>query len=612
MKALRKPKTILLIVLSLLLLGAVLVARAAPSVVRCYLVKWSALDNIAPNVYVDPDMPESQGQTLLSSLADARERVAALYGECEAKPTIIAGHTMEVMKTYGGNSYNRAGRAYLTSVAAFSVLGPNGTRNLDILAHALGHAELDARIGHANKSRVPNWFDEGLAVQFDDRYSEAEWRARTDDGRTAPDVDEMDIITHDDWLGYATAGHEVRRWLDIVGQTGFFTLLEALKEGAEFQEMYRSIERAHASTAPEPTPTVAPTAEATAAPQPPTTVSQTVEATIPPQPVCAPTSGDYWPTEAWRTFAPGDQGMDAAALEQLVEIAGENVAYVIARNGYVVAEHYPPDFPESYSHHIHSCTKSVTSILIGIALQQGIVGGVDDNILDYFPEYEFELVDERKRAITLHHILSMSSGLDWRGGIGGSDVDGMLPTLDWVQYTLDRPMAREPGSEFNYNSGGTHLLSAIIQRALEMTTESYAREELFGPLGISELRWDYYVSPKGVTPGAWGLFLSARDMAKIGHLYLNQGCWEGEQIVSPDWVRESTRAHIAGPNSNVDYGYQWWLPKQYARDVYQARGWYGDHYAFITVVPDLDLVLVFAGERPGDDAVEYIIQAAIP
>jgi hypothetical protein len=237
-----------LIAVSLLLLVAALVAVIAPDVTRCYLVRWSALDNIAPHVYVDPGMPESQGQTLLSSLAEGRERVAALYGEYSANPTIIAGHTMEVMKAYGGNSYNRAGRAYLTPVANFIVLGPDGTRSLDILSHELAHVEFSTRIGHRNRSRVPNWFDEGLAVQFDDRYSEAEWRTLTDDGRTAPDLDHKGIITHDDRLGYATAKHEVRRWLDIVGQEGFFTLLTAIRNGDEFQEAYRSIEQAYTTT----------------------------------------------------------------------------------------------------------------------------------------------------------------------------------------------------------------------------------------------------------------------------------------------------------------------------------------------------------------------------
>jgi hypothetical protein len=236
-------KRLLLVGIALLLIIAVLVVRAAPAVARCYVVRWSALDNIAPNLYVDPNMPESQRQVLLSSLPDAKARVATLYGEYTADPVIIAGHTMDVMKTYGENSYNWSGRTCLTPVASFIILGPKGVRSIDILAHELAHVELSVRIGHQNRDEIPNWFDEGLAVQFDDRYSEAEWRTRTDNGKLAPDVDQMDIIKYDDWLEYATAKHEVRRWLDIVGQEGFLELLEAIRDGNGFQETYHSIEQ---------------------------------------------------------------------------------------------------------------------------------------------------------------------------------------------------------------------------------------------------------------------------------------------------------------------------------------------------------------------------------
>jgi hypothetical protein len=227
-----------------LLAGAGFSRLASHEIVRCYLVRWSDLDNIAPNLYVDPTMPESQRQILQSSLADAKERVAVLYGEYTADPVIIAGHTMEVMEVYGGNVYNRAGRAYFTPIAAFIILGPSGLLSVDVLSHELAHVEFSARIGYWHRGEIPNWFDEGLAVQFEERYSEAEWQARTDNGRTAPALDQIGIIRHDDWLKYATAKHEVRRWLDIVGQEGFGALLQAIRNGNEFQETYNRIEQA--------------------------------------------------------------------------------------------------------------------------------------------------------------------------------------------------------------------------------------------------------------------------------------------------------------------------------------------------------------------------------
>jgi hypothetical protein len=191
MKSSKRVKKILLASVLLLFVGAVFSKLASHEIIRCYLVRWSDLDNMAPNLYVDPNMPEPQRQILLSSLADAKERVATLYGEYTADPVIIAGHTMEVMKAYGGNSYNRAGRTYLTLVETFIILGPDGVLNVDVLSHELAHVEFSARIGHRNRDEVPNWFDEGLAVQFDDRYSEAEWQTRTDNGRTAPDLDQI-------------------------------------------------------------------------------------------------------------------------------------------------------------------------------------------------------------------------------------------------------------------------------------------------------------------------------------------------------------------------------------------------------------------------------------
>jgi hypothetical protein len=231
-------KKILLASALLMLVGVAGAKLAIHPMVRCYLVSWSGLDRIAPNVYVDPNMPEPQRQILLSLLTDAKARVVTLYGEYTAQPVIIAGHTLEVMKTYGGSSENHAGRTRLTPIAAFIILGPNGVSSPDVLSHELAHVEFSTRIGHGNRSKIPAWFDEGLAVQFDDRYSESEWQARTDSGKTAPTLDQMGVIAHNDWLKYATAKHEVRRWLDAVGQDDFLTFLKSIRSGAAFQETY--------------------------------------------------------------------------------------------------------------------------------------------------------------------------------------------------------------------------------------------------------------------------------------------------------------------------------------------------------------------------------------
>lgn len=242
MKISKHTRNLLWIFVTLvLLLGTVIYQIAPNGLLCCYFVRWSDLDEIAPNIYVDQTMPAAQREILLASITSAKERIASLYGEYTASPVIIAGHTIDVMEVYGGNSYNRAGRAYLTLTSAFIVLGPNGISDIDILSHELAHIEFSKRIGHLNWKKVPNWFDEGLAVQFDHRYTEEEWQRRTNNGETAPDVRQMGIIRHDDWLGYAAAKHEVSRWLEIVGQEGFQDLLDALQSGDKIDDIYNDL-----------------------------------------------------------------------------------------------------------------------------------------------------------------------------------------------------------------------------------------------------------------------------------------------------------------------------------------------------------------------------------
>jgi hypothetical protein len=242
----RLRRWILLLIAALLMVVA-LGVLLAPHVLRSYLVRWSGMQRLAPYVYIDPDMSESRQELFLAVLVNARGRVEGLYGEMTAHPTIIAGHSMDVMAVYGGNTYNRAGKTLSSAAATFIILGPQGVRDVNILAHELAHAEFFARIGYLNRSSVPNWFDEGLAVQVDERISLDSWRLGTDNGRTAPELSQMGVIRHDDWLGYATAKYEVRRWLDLVGLQGLLHLIESINHGAEFYQIYRSIEEAHTS-----------------------------------------------------------------------------------------------------------------------------------------------------------------------------------------------------------------------------------------------------------------------------------------------------------------------------------------------------------------------------
>ena len=191
----------------------------------------------------------------------------------------------------------------------------------------------------------------------------------------------------------------------------------------------------------------------------------------------------------------------------------------------------------------------------------------------------------------------MTSGLDWSDG---EDISVMVRGRDWPRYVLDRPMAEEPGIRFNYNSGNTHVLSAIIQETSGISTLDFARKYLFDPLGISDVEWE--TDPSGIPVGGWGLWMRPRDMAKLGHLYLNEGAWDGRQIIPVDWVRESTEEHLQVEEPvepwDLYYGYGWWL---HGFGAYAAHGRGGQ---FVFVIPDLDVVVVFTSWLPESEFVQ--------
>jgi hypothetical protein len=241
-KKTKKRNVTIIVLILLILFGIGLFWLSRHPVVRCYFVPLSNLDTIDTNVYVQGDMVADQKIFLLQAISDAKDHISNLYGEYQASPIIIAGKTMDVMVEYGGNAYNSIGRTYLTAFGAYIVLGPDGISNPDVIAHEMAHAELAHRIGKNMANQLPDWFDEGLALQFDDRFSEADWQIKTENGKNVPSLDEISSIRYDDWLGYATAKHEVGRWLDIVGQDGLRVLLNSLQQGEDFYSTYRTLE----------------------------------------------------------------------------------------------------------------------------------------------------------------------------------------------------------------------------------------------------------------------------------------------------------------------------------------------------------------------------------
>lgn len=259
----------------------------------------------------------------------------------------------------------------------------------------------------------------------------------------------------------------------------------------------------------------------------------------------------------------------------------------------VTAHFYPYD--PAVKHDIRSIAKSVMSILVGIALDEGLITSVNQPVLDFFPTRTITNRDGRKQDITIEHLLTMTSGLAQTDG----DTGLMAQSPDWVQYTLEGPMAAAPGAVFNYSTGNYHLLSAIVQQVAGMSALDYARQKLFGPLGISDVQWAS--DPQGITTGGMGLRLTVDDLVKLGQLYLQKGIWNGQQIVSPAWVEISTTPYTD------HYGYGWWIEAKY----FFAAG-YGGRLVF--VVPEYDLVAVIVGGFPtsGNIAAQLLEQFIIP
>lgn len=318
--------------------------------------------------------------------------------------------------------------------------------------------------------------------------------------------------------------------------------------------------------------------------------------------------GEYWPTEAWRTCAPEEVDMDPVKLKELneeirvlLEIEVDVHSIIIVRKGYIVAEQY---YSEYYGpadpHSIHSCTKSITSALLGISLRQGFLSSVNEKIIDFFPEYKIENLSEDKKKITVEHLLTMSSGLDWHE-IEYPYGDSRNTFRQWyddgakVKFVLDRPTIAPPGEVFAYSSGSSHVLSALVKKLTGVRADSFAMEHLLSPIGIDEIYWP--TDDQGVPLGGSGARLTPRDMARFGYLYLKMGNWDGKQIVPEVWVERSQQKHMARayiPDSY--YGYQFWVSDY---GTYSAVGFQGQ---WITIVPEHDLVVVFNNKlAEGDD-----------
>jgi len=269
----------------------------------------------------------------------------------------------------------------------------------------------------------------------------------------------------------------------------------------------------------------------------------------------------------------------------------------VVRNGYIVADAAVHPYRLGSKHIIHSCTKSIVSALVGIAIEEGHIEGVHQPLVLLLPSRSMANLDPRKERLTLEHLLTMTSGLDCRDSYlyRWEGLERMRASNDWTQFVLDLPMAESPGSTFEYCNGASFLLSAIIQQATGMSTLEYAREHLFGPLGITDVDWP--TSPRGIQIG-WGeIRMTPHDMAKVAFLYLRKGQWEGKQVVPAAWVEDSTRKHTDATMQD-GYGYQWWVAGAEYPAIYMALGYRGQ---FMFVVPERELVVVFTSDLEDRD-----------
>jgi CubicO group peptidase (beta-lactamase class C family) len=238
---------------------------------------------------------------------------------------------------------------------------------------------------------------------------------------------------------------------------------------------------------------------------------------------------------------------------------------LIVRNGYIVLDAYFYPYDEKDIHDVASVTKSVTSALVGVVMNEGKLSSLSQPVLSFFPG-SIANNDERKQKLTIEHLMSMTSGLQCEPRKNELTLLQMKESADWVKFMLDLPMADEPGRKFVYCSGGMHLLSGIVTRATNQTASEYARWSLFAPLGIRGVRWPS--DPQGVSHGWGDLHLHPRDMAKLGYLWLKQGMWDGRRLVSADWVAQATQVHAK--SGSDEYGYGFWIRS--GLGLYEALG----------------------------------------
>lgn len=342
--------------------------------------------------------------------------------------------------------------------------------------------------------------------------------------------------------------------------------------------------------------------------------------------------------DGWSIATPESVGLDSARLctiaARMKETDANVHAVVIVRHGKLVFEQYfagPDerwleaglyDHDATTKHDMRSASKSVISLLVGTAIDRKLIASAEEPVVKFFPEYS-AVKSAGWDQITIRHLLTMSSGVQWDENRAWADPKNDEPHLsneaDPIRYILSKPIAKPPDTEWTYNGGGTDLLGNILERVSGKPLEAFAREALFEPLGISDWEWMKYGNGKAAS--AIGLRVRPRDAAKIGQMVLNRGTWSGKPIVAPEWIDQSVRPRfqaIGYFSGIMFYGQQWWLGRSIARERevkwIAAQGSGGQR---LFIVPDRDLVVMtnsgrYFQPRQGDGALDMMANYILP
>lgn len=358
-----------------------------------------------------------------------------------------------------------------------------------------------------------------------------------------------------------------------------------------------------------------------------------------------------FPTQAWETSSFENEGLNSVTFDDLLNeiekgVYGNVDQLLLIKNGKLVFDqsftndyekiskgksgalgcgfatcedstifgdynYYHPNWHPYYQnqqiHTLQSVTKSIASIMIGVAIKEGDISNTDVKVVDFFEDYDLSIADESLKTATLENLLTMQLGMEWHEidrPIDSTNTTGQLEaSQDWIQFTLNQPMDTIPGTKWVYNSGASQLMSGIIKKATGLYIDEYAEKHLFTPLGIKNFHWKK--TPAGYPDALGGLYLEAQDLAKIGYLMLNNGTWDGHQIVSSDWVKRSVSKHVTFENEG-GYGFQWWRDDEDGIEIWSCHG-FGNQY--LLVFPKFQSIAIVNSWNIFDEEIESIARA---